>query len=245
MLGDNWVLTRNDVDDIDRGDSPKNGEDVGDRGEDDGDGTAGGLETGCADDVERGGEVLFPCGHVVQRVAEGDVVEHDVGHHDGEDQNAACYLEPIMLPVTGERVSRQHDLWGVVQRRKVARDAHAEIQGQHQGDRSGDDLHESVLDRVHKLRVDWQHIALIRKREENDARSIEELGREACVSHLQTAAGVLVAVVYLIERVLDQNSEDSQHKARQRDHREVLERPHISSKGEGPEDQSRCENSLE
>ena len=78
------------------------------------------MEADRADYVELGGELLAPSSHVVERISEWNVIQHNIGAHDCQHQDAADNIEPVSFPLRSEWVTCQHDLWCVVQSREIA-----------------------------------------------------------------------------------------------------------------------------
>ena len=142
-------LTWYNVDDVNRGDPSKNGEHIAHIREHDRDCTGGCLEARRADDVELGRELLLACGHEVERVAEGHVVEDDVADHCAENQNRSDRLQPVCLPLGCGRVARQDDLGRVVHSAEVTCERHDDVEAKDEDNGSSDDLHQAIFDRVH------------------------------------------------------------------------------------------------
>ena len=86
------VLTRDNIDDIDRGYSTEDSKDVGYVWEHNGDGACGDLEADRADNVELGRKLLLPSRHEVQRVSERNVIEDNVSDHARKYQDTGDRL---------------------------------------------------------------------------------------------------------------------------------------------------------
>jgi hypothetical protein len=137
--------------------------------------TNGRLETDCQNNIELLGEMLTARCHEVEGVSEGHVVEDDVADHRAHHENTREDFKPVVLPLYDRRLATQNNLRSILEGREVAAVAHHQVKRKNDSYRPGNDCHESSLDRVLKLGVDWQHIALVGEGEHNNARSREEL----------------------------------------------------------------------
>ena len=180
------------------------------------------METSCANDVELGGEVLTPGRHKVKRVSKGNIVEHNVGHHNRHDQNGSNCGEPVRIPGNLGRRPTQHNLGRVVIGRKVASKTHGDVKAKHKNDRTADNFHKSIFNRVLQFLIHWQHIALVCEGEENDSCSVEKLGRKTGVGHFETVVKFGL-VIRNVERHFKHDHNYCEHKTTQGHNGQVFE----------------------
>lgn len=180
--------------------------------------TCGKLEADSDSYVILSGNLLLSSEHIDSDTSEWEVVSSNITNHDSTNKEGSNGHGPINLQLWAEWSTLKDNRWGAIESGEVTEERHADVAGNHNKNCTLDNFHQSIFGRSDEFRINWEHITLIGKCEEDDTSCGECIETEAHNIGSKFAIGPVFVVIgnvnVTVEWELEHDDQDHEYQTR-------------------------------